>query len=321
MANKQDSNNEIRVAVVGVGQLGQHHARLYSEMPGIKLVGVVDEDIKRAKKIAKQCKTEAYNNYRDMDGKVDAVNIAVPTALHFSIGSFFLKKGIHCLVEKPITPSLEQAKGLLDIARSRKLILQVGHIERFNPAVTEAQKYIENPRFIEANRLGPYSPRTSDVSVVLDLMIHDIEIILYLVNSPLETIDAIGARVLSPSEDIANARLKFANGCVANVSASRISIEKFRKIRIFQENNYISLDYAKPSVKIYSKKKEVINSFKDIRIQHPRLTKINALGEEIKHFIDCVRQQRTPIVSGERGRDALEVCLEILKTIQRENKR
>jgi predicted dehydrogenase len=316
MSQINQSKDKIKVAVVGVGQLGQHHARIYAEMPEVELVGVVDVDPKRARKIARQHKTRAFDNYKELDGQVEAVNIVVPTPLHFELGSYFLEKGIHCLVEKPITPSLDEAQELMDITRRKNLILQVGHIERFNPAVMEAQKYIEEPKFIEANRLGPYSPRVADVSVVLDLMIHDIDIILYLVKSPIVSIDAIGACLLSKAEDIANVRINFANGCVANVSASRISLEKFRKIRIFQSQSYLSLDYAKPSLKIYRKKTEVIKSLKDISVKFPKLAKLEPLKEEIKHFIGCIREKREPLVSGEHGRDALEVCLEILNKIR-----
>ena len=311
--------NKIKVAVIGVGQLGQHHAHVYSRMPDVELVGVVDIDYRRARKIARQSNTGAYNDYKSISGEIDAVNIAVPTNLHFQLGKYFLGRGIHCLVEKPITPSLDEAEELLDIARKKRIVLQVGHVERFNPAVIEAQGYIKEPKFIEANRLGPYSPRVADVSVVLDLMIHDIDIILYLVKSRIENIDAIGTSVLSSSEDIANARIRFANGCVANVSASRISLEKFRKIRIFQQHSYISLDYAKPAVKIYTKKKEIIKSLKDINIRYPKLGKINPLQEEIKHFITCIREKSKPLVSGEHGKNALEVCLEILKIIRTHN--
>ncbi|MFH1239433.1 MAG: Gfo/Idh/MocA family oxidoreductase, partial [bacterium] len=187
--NQMSPKDKIKIVVIGVGQLGQHHARICAEMPEVELVGIVDTEYKRAKKLARQYKTQAFDNYEAVSGQIEAVNIAVPTPLHFQIGSYFLQKGIHCLIEKPITPSLDEAQELLDIARRKNLILQVGHIERFNPAVIEAQKYIEEPKFIEANRLGPYSPRVADVSVVLDLMIHDIDIILYLVKSPIVHID------------------------------------------------------------------------------------------------------------------------------------
>ncbi len=310
---------KIKVAVIGVGQLGQHHARVYSKMDDVELIGVVDVDYKRAKKISRQYGTKAYDDYRNITEEVNAVNIAVPTYLHFQIGKYFLDKGIHCLVEKPITPSLNEAEELLYIARKRKVILQVGHIERFNPAVVEAQKYIDRPKFIEANRLSSYSSRVADVSVVLDLMIHDIDIILYLVKAKIVHIDAIGTCVLSKSEDIANARINFANGCVANVSASRISLDKFRKIRIFQQHSYISLDYVKPSLKIYQKKKDIIKSLKDIAIIHPKLTKFDSLEEEIRHFVNCIEKKHEPLVSGEHGKDALEVCLQILKEIKKHN--
>jgi len=310
----------VRVGVIGVGHIGAHHARIYSQIPGVQLVAVVDTDQKRREKVAREYDTTGYANHGEILDKVDAVSVVVPTDLHYPVAKDFLEKGVHCLIEKPITPTLEEAENLLGIARKKNLILQIGHIERFNSAILEAQKYIKEPKFIEAYRLGPYDPRTSNIGVVLDLMIHDIDIVLYLVRSAVKNIDAIGGSVLSQNEDIANARINFQNGCVANISASRVSLEKFRKIRIFQKDVYISLDYVNQSLKIYQKKGKEVKSMKDMMILRPQLQKTDPLREELTHFIQCVRKNRKPLVSGKHGRDALEIALEILKKIK-ENSR
>lgn len=306
----------LKVAVVGVGHLGVHHARILASMAEVELVGVCDIAESQASKIARLHKTAPYTDYRQLLDKVDAVSIVVPTPLHYEVAKAFIKNNIHCLIEKPITPALEEAEELLRLVQERNLILQVGHIERFNPAVQEAQKYIKEPKFIEANRLGPYDPRVAHISVILDLMIHDIDIILYLVKDSIISIDAVGAKVLSNYEDIANVRIRFAHGCVANISASRVSLKKFRKIRIFQKESYLSLDYARPGLKVYTKKKEVVESLKDIKVFYPRLKKGELLAEELKHFIGCIKEGKTPHVTGEHGRNALEVALEIMRKIK-----
>lgn len=308
--------SSLKIAVVGIGHLGVHHSRILSNLPDVELIGVCDINGSQARKLARQYHTTAFTDYRQLLEKVQAVTIAVPTPLHYQIAKDFINHDVHCLIEKPITPALAEAEELLNLVRQRNLILQIGHVERFNPAVLEAQKYIDAPRFIEANRLGPYDARVAHISVILDLMIHDIDIILYLVNDKITSIDAVGAKVLSNYEDIANARIRFANGCVANISASRVSLKKFRKIRIFQENSYLSLDYAKPGLKIYQKKKEVVTSLKDIKVNYPRLSRQEPLAEELKHFVKCVGEGKTPRVTGEHGRDALEVALEIMRKIK-----
>lgn len=306
----------MKIAVVGVGSLGQHHARVYSQIPGVELVGVCDTDAGRAGKIAKNFNTAVFTDFHELIGKVDAVSIVVPTPLHYPVAVAFLEAGVHCLVEKPITDSVSSAEELLKIANDKNVILQIGHIERFNTAVIEAQKYIKNPRFIEAQRLGPYDPRVAHIGVVMDLMIHDIDIILTLVGSKITRMDAIGAKVLSQNEDIANVRLQFENGCVANVSASRVSIEKFRKIRIFQDDAYMSLDYAGQSLKIYKKKSDVVRSMLDIDIIKPKLKTEEPLKRELEHFISCVADGKKPLVTGTHGRDALEVAVEILRLLK-----
>ncbi|MBD3272155.1 MAG: gfo/Idh/MocA family oxidoreductase, partial [Elusimicrobia bacterium] len=223
--------------------------------------------------------------------------------------------GIHCLVEKPLTDTREQAEDLVAIANEKKLILQVGHVERFNPAIIKAQEYVDRPAFIEVYRLGPFDPRTRHIGVIMDLMIHDIDIILSLVRSPVTKLEGYGARILSSHEDIAKVRLRFNNGCVADLSASRISLQRYRKIRIFQPASYISLDYIKPSLKIYRKKRPSIESLSDLEIIKPRLKKQEPLVNEIEHFIACIKSGKKPKVTGEHGRDALELAIEIFNNL------
>ena len=301
----------IKVGVVGVGHLGQHHGRIYSQLPKIELVGVVDVNEERVKEIAQRFSTSPYLNYKELRGKVEAVSIAVPTFLHYKIARDFLKWGIHILVEKPFTQTVEEAEELLSLAKKKERILQVGHIERFNTAIEELEKRIENPRFIESHRLGPFKERGTDVGVVLDLMIHDIDIILNLVHSEVSQIDASGVSVLSQKEDIANARLKFANGCVANITASRLTKEEVRRIRIFQDNTYISLDYLKQELLIYRKIQQ------KIVVEKPFITKQEPLKRELESFVECVRCGTSPLVSGEQGKKALEVVDKILQQIGR----
>ncbi len=310
--------NKVKIGVVGVGYLGQHHARIYSKMEDVELVGIIDVDEKRALKISREYKVPVYTSIEELSSKIQAVSIAVPTKLHYNVGKEFLKAGVHTLIEKPITNSLEEAEELLKTAKENNCILQVGHIERFNQAVSEAQKHISNPRFIESYRLGPFNPRASEVGVVLDLMIHDIDIILFLVNSPVINIDAVGAAILTDKEDIATAHINFENGCVANITASRVTLEAMRKIRIFQENAYISLDYAKQSLKIYKKKKSLssVKSMSDIEIIKPKLLSREPLKTELEEFVGCIKGGKKPLVSGEHGKDALEVGLEILKKLK-----
>lgn len=305
----------MKIAVVGVGSLGQHHARVYSQMAGIEFFGVCDIDKKQSQKIAKNLNAQSFTDYKELLQKVQAVSIVVPTPLHYQVAKDFLNAGVHCLVEKPVTDTVASAEELLNIAGRKNLVLQIGHIERFNNAVLEAQKHISKPKFIEAQRLGPYDPRMAHIGVVMDLMIHDIDIVLTLVNSKIVQMDVIGAKVLSKNEDIANVRLKFENGCVANISASRVSLQKFRKIRIFQDDAYISLDYAGQDLKIYKKKSDVVTSMSDIHVIKPKIKVQEPLKRELEHFINCVQTGRTPLVTGEHGRDALEVAIEILKKL------
>lgn len=302
----------VPIGVIGVGHLGQHHAKHLAQIDKAELVGICDVDLKRAEKIAKDSKTQAFAHYQELFGRAEAAVIAVPTPYHYEIGKECLMNGIHCLIEKPLCENAQQAEELIRLARQKNLILQVGHVERFNSAVLAAQKHIKEPRFIEVNRLGPYDPRVSHIGVVLDLMIHDLDIVLSLVQSEIKSLEAFGAKVLTDHEDIAKCRLRFQNGCIVDLSASRISLEQYRKIRIFQPDAYISIDYAKKDLKIYKKKTAKVKSFSDIEILRPSLKTDDALNLELRHFIECVQEGKSPMVSGEHGRDALVLGLEIL---------
>ena len=245
----------IRVAVIGTGKLGARHAEVYSKIEGVELVAVCDILESRAKEVAQRLGCRAFSDYRELLTQVDAASIVVPSHKHYEISKEFLKKRRHLLIEKPITTTLAQADALLKIANQNKLILQVGHIERFNSAIRAIKHVIQNPRFIECHRLGPFDPRIADVGVTLDLMIHDIDIVLDLVKSPIQSVDAVGTFVLSKTEDISNARIRFKNRCVCDLTASRVTNDVFRKIRIFQDDAYISLDYVTQEALIYSKEK------------------------------------------------------------------
>lgn len=308
--------DKIKTAVIGVGSLGQHHARILAGHPQSELVGIVDADPKRLAKLASQYKTGQFSNHKELAGRVQAAVVAVPTPLHFQVAKDLLEAGIHCMVEKPFTTTVEEAQELIGIAERKGILVQVGHVERFNPAVIAAQDYIHNPRFIEVNRLGPYDPRVSHIGVVLDLMIHDLDILLTLVKDKVTSLEANGARILSKHEDIAKIRLKFRNGCVADVSASRVSMEKYRKIRIFQPDSYISIDYAGKNLKIYKKKNDEVKSLSDIEVIKPKLKEAEMLHLELSNFLACISEGKKPLVTGEHGRDALELALEILKNMQ-----
>ncbi|MFC2061244.1 Gfo/Idh/MocA family oxidoreductase [Elusimicrobiota bacterium] len=305
----------VKVGVVGVGHLGRHHARIYSELPGAELAGISDIDEKTGIKLAQKYNTEFYREHKDLINKVQAVSIATPTETHYQITHDFLENGVNTLVEKPITNIPDHASELIKIADNNSCILQVGHIERFNTAVKKVREYINNPRFIEVNRLSKFPERSLDIGVVLDLMIHDIDIILSFVKSPVENISAIGASVFTDKEDIANCRLKFENGCVANITASRISYKAERKFRVFEPDRYVSLDYEKQDFVIYKKKKDRIDSPKDIERLTPSFEKTEPLREELKDFIECIKEGRPPMVSGHHGLTALKLALEITRQI------
>ncbi len=306
---------QLKVAVIGTGHLGTFHAKVYnhlSKRKNIKLVGVCDVREDAAKEIARKYHSTAYTNYHDLLDKVDAVSIVVPTSLHYHVAKDFLKAGIHVLIEKPITKTIEEADTLIKIAEEKKLILQVGHIERFNAGIRAIEPLIKKPRFIECQRLGSIKKinRIKDVGVVLDLMIHDIDIILGLVNSKVKSIEAVGVSTVSEHEDMANVRLTFQNNSIADITASRVTKEETRKIRIFQENSYILLDYMHQEAFLYNNINEKVDKIK-IKIR-----KKDALKVELKSFVECVRKKQKPLVSGLEGRQALRVALDILDKIK-----
>src|ERR1700704_3065882 len=241
----------LRIGVVGVGHIGSNHARLYAELDSAELTAVYDVDLARGRHIASKCRAGAAQSFEEFVGMVDAVSIATPTNTHYEIAKHLLERGKHLLVEKPIAETTAHASELAELAAQHKLILQVGHVERFNPVLSALEERLTHPRFIEAHRLSPYPNRSTDIGAVLDLMIHDLEIILHLVRSPVQSIDAVGVPVLSRGEDIANARLRLENGCIADITSIPISPEKMRKIRVFQEDAYLSLDYQNQSGEIY----------------------------------------------------------------------
>lgn len=300
---------KIKVAVIGVGHLGSIHAKIYREIETCSLIAVCDIDKGRLKQISTDSGAEGYIDYKDLFKKIDAASVAVPTKLHYKITKDLLNHNIHVLVEKPFTTNLKEADTLIEIARKRNLILQVGHIERFNSAFSATQKLIRDPKFIECHRLSPFPHRSLDIGVVLDLMIHDIDIVLGLVNSTLKKIEAVGVPVLTKFEDIANARLTFKNGCVCNLTASRVSDEWMRKIRIFLKQAYISLDYKNEEAFIYKKTSSGISK------ETLPIEKEQPLKRELASFIDCIIQNKPPLVSGEVAREALALALDIQKLI------
>lgn len=309
--------SKVRIGVVGAGKIGSHHARILGKLPDVELVGICDTNLWRAQIAAWRSGAVAFQSYNDLIRQVDAVIVAVPTHLHLEVGKAALERGLHCLIEKPLAPSVEDARQLLNLSEQKHVVLQVGHVERFNPAVLEAIHHVRQPRFITVERLGPYDPRVNQIGVVLDLMIHDLDILLTLVGSEVENLEAIGANLLSEHEDIANVRVRFKSGCVADLTASRISLQKCRKLRLFQESSYISLDYLNTSLKIYRKKSPTINSLKDVEIITPKLERTEPLRSELLHFVDCIRHSRKPWTSGEHGMEALKLALQISAELER----
>ncbi|MBL7129953.1 MAG: lipid-A-disaccharide synthase [Candidatus Omnitrophica bacterium] len=301
--------NKLRVGVVGIGRLGSIHTRVYDELDQVDLVGVCDIDPQKLNSAAKQFKTSTFLEHKELIDKVDALSIAVPTNIHYQIAKDFINKGVHVLIEKPITNDLTQAKELIKLSQKNKVIMQIGHVERFNSAISAVEKIIKNPRFIECHRLSPFPHRSLDIGVVLDVMIHDIDIVLALVKSEIKTVEAVGVPVLTPYEDIANVRLIFENGCVCNLTASRVSEEAMRKIRIFLLDTYISLDYGTQEAFLYRKESDQI-----IKESLP-IEKEEPLKREIESFIDCVKNNKRPLVSGEEAYQALQLSDKILKKI------
>jgi predicted dehydrogenase len=303
----------IKVGVVGIGHLGKEHARIYKSLPSVELVGLCDQDESR-KERADALEVPFYKDFRQLIGKVDAVSIATPTFTHHAVAKEFLKAKIHTLIEKPITLKLEEADELMELARSNRCALQVGHIERHNPGFKRIGEIAKNIRFFEIHRLGPFNGRINDCGVVLDLMIHDIDIIFGLIKSEVASFDAVGVNVLTPFEDIANVRIKFKNGAVADLTASRMTFEKQRKIRIFQEDAYISLDYEAQSAKFFRKAGGQIQQ-ESIDIQ-----KAEPLKEELSYFVSELESGRSLGKPDEAARDALKFAIEIVEAIQRNNR-
>ena len=309
-----------RVAAIGVGAMGRHHARIYHQHPDAQLVAVVDSNADTAGALARMYDCEALADYESLIGKVDAVSIAVPTVMHFEVASRFIRSGVHVLLEKPITATVEEADALIRMAREERVILQVGHIERFNAAMRRFHEIALQPQFIEAHRLGPFDPRVRDIGVVMDLMIHDLDIILNLVNSPVVSMEAVGCPILSDRIDIANVRLRFESGCIANLTASRITPKKKRKIRIFQEGGYVSIDYAKPAMEVFRliPDRQAKPGHPPMKIKRTveKLIKEEPLKAEIEHFINCVRSGSEPQVKGEHAQNALVLAVQITNMIK-----
>ena len=298
-----------RVGVVGVGHIGKNHARLYAELAGGQFTAIYDTDRAVAEQRAAEFGARAVESLEEFAEQVDAASIATPTSTHFEISRYLLGRGKHLLVEKPITDNTEHATELAEMAAQHGLVLQVGHVERFNPVLSALEKRLTNPRFIEAHRLSPYPNRSTDIGVVLDLMIHDLEIILHLVRSPVQTIDAVGVPVLNRAEDIANARIRFENGCVANITSSRISPEQMRKIRVFQEDVYLSLDYQNQTGEIYRRTAEGLQRG-EVEIERDE-----PLKRELAAFLECAATGRAPKVSGFHAAAALELAVQITRLI------
>ncbi len=298
-------SQRVKVGVAGVGHMGKEHARIYSELQEAELVGVHDSNPDTARKIAAKCKTRAFGSLEEMVDAVDAASIVTPTSTHLAIAEPFLKRGKHVLVEKPIAMNTEEARKLVDLAEKHGAKLAVGHVERFNPVLVALEERLGRPRFIEAHRLSPYPGRSTDIGVVMDLMIHDLEIILHLVRSPVTSVDAVGVPVLSKGEDIANARIRFANGCVANLTTSRISPEKLRKIRVFRDDAYLSLDYMKQEGEIYKRL--------DGKITRDKIPvmKGEPLKNQLAEFVMNVRENTDPRVAGAHGFEALKLASQI----------
>lgn len=311
---------QLRAGVVGAGHLGYHHARIYHALEGVTLAGVVDTDPEKRARIATDFGVPVFESLQELlAAGVDAVSVVTPTVAHHDVTLPLLDAGVHVLVEKPIATNLSEAHAMAAKARATGRILQVGHIERFNGAVMALFGAIKAPRFIECHRLSPYPMRSSDISVVHDLMIHDLDILLALDRSPVVSLDAVGVPVFSAQEDIANVRIRFESGCVANLTASRVSLEKMRKIRIFEANAYVSTDYSAQEVVVYRKKPGALdrsNPMEHIEIEPLEVQKEEPLKAELAHFVDCVRQGTAPAVSAEDGIRALELAEQITAFIR-----
>ncbi len=313
------SNRILKAGVIGVGHLGRHHARIYHGLENVELIGIADINKDARDRITSQFHCEGFTQFEDLIPKVDLVSVAVPTTEHFKVASRCLEAGIHVLVEKPITSTVEEGKTLVNLANAKNVILMVGQSERFNPAVSAASEIVSDPKFIEVHRLGPFSSRATDVDVVLDLMIHDIDLILSWVKSDVAEIRASGVPVLTNRIDIANARIAFSTGCIANLTASRISIQATRKVRVFQENRYLSIDCMAQTINCYRRKDGEIPSDNPMSAIEPiffNIEKIEPLVAELSSFVTSICKSCRPPVSGEAGLNALEVCTQISHIIK-----
>lgn len=315
-----ENMRKIKTGVVGVGYLGKYHAEKYASLPQSEFVAICDVHADRRREITEQYHVPEYSDYRDLIGKVDAVSIAAPTPMHHAIGCFFLQHGVHVLIEKPIATTLEEADELIKLAKKNYAILQVGHLERFNNVVKAVEPVLSTPRFIESLRLAPFKLRGSDVNVILDLMIHDIDIIQSIVKSEISDIRANGASVLSPSIDIANARIEFENGCVANVTASRVSLKTERKLRIFQHDSYIGLDLDHKILTVHRKgTREMFPGIPEISRERIRIDKGDALRNEIDSFLNSIIHNDPVVVSGEEAKRALATAIQITHVVGQTN--
>ena len=310
-----------RAAVVGVGYLGRFHAEKYAADPDVELVAVVDRDGERAGEAAERFGCRALADARELRGLVDCASVVVPTPLHHEVGVGLLEAGIDVLVEKPIAATLEEARDLVRVAEEGSRILQVGHLERFNPAIRALAELVTRPRFFECHRLAPFVERGTDVDVVLDLMIHDLDVILGMMTSPVAAVEAVGVPVITASPDIANARIRFADGAIANVTASRVSLRRERKLRIFQPDTYISLDYGEKRMQICRRGEAPPGGLAPIEVEERIVAGEDALAEEIRAFLDAVRTRRPPLVSGREGLKAVELAYRILECLQDELRR
>jgi predicted dehydrogenase len=314
MSTAAGESKRIRVAVVGTGEFGRNHARVYRELEGADLVGVFDENPERAAAVAAEFQTQVLTSLDEVRGRVDAASVAVPTVAHAPVGCRLLEMGVDVLVEKPMAVSLTEADALLYAAKKNGRILQVGHVERFNPAVIAVEPILNRPLFFEVHRLGVFTPRSLDVDVIYDLMIHDLDILLALVNEPVVEVKAVGIPVLTEKVDIAHARLEFAGGAVANITASRVSTERVRKMRFFQQHEYISLDYARrDALRIGVKRPGPQPEFGFEKLNAPAVEPLHA---ELEAFVDAVRWRKEPRTNGEAGRAALELASRVMASIQ-----
>ena len=303
--------DKLRFAVIGVGYLGRFHALIYSRLPDVELVGVVDTDPERARAVAEEAGCAVFDSLEVIADQVDAVSVVVPTTAHLAVAEPLLRRGIHMLLEKPIAATREEGKRIVDLADQSGAILQIGHLERFNAGVMALAEHIDHPRFVEIQRMGEFVERATDVDVVSDLMIHDIDIILSLMGSELQSVSAVGTPVLTNRVDIANARLEFANGAVANVVASRVSDRKTRRIRVFQERKYLSLDFIEQTIDIaYPHLAEGATRPEIVR-ERIQVVPVKPLDREIEAFVACVREHRRPLVDGRVGLEALDVALKV----------